>query len=89
MYSKQAGRVEKQLRIGFIALCRSMSRSSFRDVSRGGAILTEEILLDFHRAAAWGNSASLTNSFLPWNRTAVSALATPAARLSVSMQRQK
>lgn len=42
----------------------------------------------FLRAAAWGNLANLMNSSLPWSRTVVSVLETPAVRHLVRLQKQ-
>ncbi len=72
----------------FVCLCSSktMSRSSFRGVSLGGASPTAATLHDCRLAAAWGNSASPMSSSPPWSRTAVSVHATPAVRRSVRLQ---
>lgn len=71
---------ENPERVNLLFLGRNTSMNFFRGVSLGGAIPTAETPLVSLPAAAWGNSASLMSSSLPWIRTAVSVLVTPAVR---------
>lgn len=59
---------------------RTLSKSSSRGVSPVGANHMEATLPACLPAAAWENSASLTNSFPLWSRTVVSVHETPAVK---------